>query len=165
MTHPALPGMFHTGMIVKDLDAAMHDMTAAFGFEWAPPITSGGDIRIPGGAHAYRQSRVTYSLEGPHHIELIEHLDNTAWRAATGGPLVHHLGFSVADLAGEVARLRRLGYQQEFSGLADDGSLATMSYFRDHNGGLWIELVDVAVRNDLENWITTGEIPGFAAHD
>ena len=115
MTHPSLPGLFHTGMIVKDLKVAMTDMTEAFSLEWAPPTRASGEILVPGGS-AHHEVWLSYSLEGPHHIELIEQVDNTAWREASGGPIVHHLGFSVKDLPSEVARLASIGYVPEVSG-------------------------------------------------
>jgi hypothetical protein len=136
-------------------------MGEAFGFEWATPIQSRGDLHVPGGGTAFRASLVTYSLQGPHHIELIEQLDDTAWSLATGGPKVHHLGFSVEDLAGEVARFEGLGYRLEFSGMGADGSRANMGYLHDPHGGLWIELLDVRLRQQLELWMETGQPPNL----
>lgn len=161
-----MPGLFHTGIIVDDLEEAMATMGAAFGLDWAPPMRSGGHIHAPGGGTAFRSSYVTYSTGGPHHLELIEQIDDTAWRMATGGPKVHHLGFSVDDLAGEVARLQALGYRLEFSGMAADGSRGNMGYLHDPHGGLWIELVETGLRSQLEHWMRTGEYPkidGMAA--
>src|ERR1039458_1491376 len=163
MTHPALSGMFHTGLIVFDLETAMRNMSEAFGFVWAKPIVSGGEIHVLGGGTSYRESRVTYSLEGPHHIELIEQIDNTAWKNATGGPMIHHLGFSVQNLAAEVARLEALGYRMEFSGMGDSKSASRVSYLHDYNGGLWIELVDATLHQEIDEWINSGEPPGFAS--
>jgi hypothetical protein len=161
MTHPDLHGLFHTGMVVDDLDVAMHDMGVAFGLQWAEPIRSRGDIRIPGGTLANRESRVTYSVGGPHHIELIEQVDDTAWRKATGGPLVHHIGFAVQDLQAEVTRLESLGYALEFSGVGEGDSLATMSYLRYAHGGLWIELVEDSVVEELNHWMNEGQPPSW----
>jgi hypothetical protein len=155
-----MTGLFHTGIIVDDLEQAMSTMGEAFGLEWAPPIQTAGDIHARGGT-AFRESLITYSLEGPHHIELIQQLDDTAWKMATGGPRIHHLGFSVEDLSAETARLEGLGYRLEFSGMADDGSRAGMGYLHDPHGGLWVELVDLSLRRQLDTWIRTGVRPNL----
>jgi hypothetical protein len=159
MSHPNMPGLFHTGIIVDDLDLAMQEMGEAFGLHWVEPFTAAGQIRIPDGNAAHRASRVTYSREGPHHLELIEHVDATAWNAAPGGHYVHHIGFSVKDLPAEVRRLQSIGYDLQFSGIADDGTLARMSYLRARSGGLWIELLDASRRGQIEEWIAGGKAP------
>lgn len=158
MTHPQMTGLFHTGMVVRDLDLAMADLTEAFGFSWAPPARSAGNLHSPAGL-AFRESRLTFSLEGPHHIELVEQVDSTAWQHGTGGPMVHHLGFVVDDLPAEVERLNRIGFKSEFVQEASDGGMGGFSYHYNHHGGLWLELVASSVKALTDRWIEDGTLP------
>jgi hypothetical protein len=158
MTHPSLPGLSHTGMVVSDLAVAMADFSEAFGLHWAEPTVAASDIVIPGGT-AFRKSRITYSLEGPHHVELIEMVDATAWAAATGGPAVHHLGYRVDDLPAQSARLEGIGFRREFTGIGDGEDVHGFAYHYNHHGGLWIELVSAEWSEVIDRWIAGGEVP------
>jgi len=51
----------------------------------------------------------------------------------------------------------------EFSGMGDSKSDSRVSYLHDYNGGLWIELVDATLHQEIDEWITSGESPGFAS--
>lgn len=159
MTAPSMPGLFHTGIIVADLDAAMRDLGAALGLTWVEPLESSGPIHVRAGP-ALRRSRVTYSVEGPHHIELIEQVDGTAWRAVRGGPLVHHLGFTVADVDAESARLEALGFSREAWQPDPDGAAARYAYHHNPHAGIFIELVGQAQRAAVQRWLETGRPPG-----
>lgn len=152
-----MPVMFHTGMIVNDLETSMRQFSAAFGFTWAEPQRVVADLRGPKGIKR-REAVGTYSLEGPHHIELVQQIDAAVWHDVTGGPLVHHIGFWVDDLAGEVARLEALGFRPEVSGVAADGGPGDFVYIHNHLGGLWLELVDSAMRPGVERWLHGSEL-------
>jgi hypothetical protein len=158
MTAPAMAGLFHTGIIVPDLDAAMRDLGEALGIRWVEPLESEGFIQVRGGP-GFRRSRITFSVEGPHHIELIQQLDNTAWRAVRDGPLVHHLGFTVADLAGESERLVRLGFSREAWNEEEHGGLVRYAYHHNPHGGIFIELVEKSQREIVDRWLRTGRPP------
>jgi hypothetical protein len=92
--------MFHTGIVVTNLDQAMKDFGGAFGLSWAPPRESSSDLYCPTGI-GKRQVKFTYSREGPHYLELVEQIDATAYEQVTGGPRIDHIGFHVEDIVGE----------------------------------------------------------------
>jgi hypothetical protein len=153
-----MAGLFHTGIIVPDLEAAMRDLGEALGVGWVEPLESEGLVQVPGGPR-FRRSRITYSVEGPHHIELIQQLDDTAWRAVKDGPLIHHLGFSVTDLTAESERLVKLGFSREAWHEAEDGALVRYAYHHNPHGGIFIELVEQSQRTMVARWLETGRPP------
>jgi Glyoxalase/Bleomycin resistance protein/Dioxygenase superfamily len=156
-----IPVLFHTGMAVHDLDNAMADMSSAFGYHWAEPFVSERRLRCPDGIRS-RTWRLTYSIEGPHHVELFQQIDDTALRGLTGGPTVHHLGFEVSDVAEEVARLAAIGFQEELTDTGVDGAEGGNSFVYNHHGGLWFELISSARRARLDEWIAGGPPPNAA---
>ena len=121
-------------------------------------LESEGLVQVPGGPR-FRRSRITYSVEGPHHIELIQQLDDTAWRAVKDGPLIHHLGFSVTDLTAESERLVKLGFSREAWHEAEDGALVRYAYHHNPHGGIFIELVEQSQRTMVARWLETGRPP------
>jgi catechol 2,3-dioxygenase-like lactoylglutathione lyase family enzyme len=151
VTDLPIRGLFHTGVIVDDLELAMVTWSAAFGIHWAEPLQNRGELVTTSGVLP-RESRLTYSLEGPHHLELIEHVDATAWEKVTGGPKVHHLGFHVSDLQHEIERLAAIGFVPEAQ-TAEIDSQRGYCFLRDPNSGMWIELVGPEVHDRVMDFI------------
>ncbi|WP_166459581.1 VOC family protein [Amycolatopsis pithecellobii] len=151
--------LFHTGMIVPDLDAAMKTMAAGFGFAWADPITTTGQMRNPTSV-GQRTTRLTFSTNGPHRVELLEHIDGEMWRTAEHP--VHHLGFAVPDLEDACRHLEAKDYVPAFELHGPDDGAPIAYYFRSPVGGLWIETVSYAVYQDLMKWVDSGLAPDVA---
>ena len=59
---------YHTGIVVDDLAVAMSLWSDALGLHWAPPRIATNPLQCPAGVLG-RDVRITYSIEGPHHIE------------------------------------------------------------------------------------------------
>ncbi len=153
MTQSKKMKMYHTGAIVDDLDVAMARWTAALGLHWAPPLTSTVPLMCPTGLED-REVRFTYSIEGPHHIELLEQINPAPYVNLTGGRHVHHVGYYTTDLVGETARLESEGLICELSGVTEDGAVDRATFLRDPLvPGLWIELVDQSVVDFLDPWL------------
>jgi hypothetical protein len=145
--------LYHTGVIVDDLDLAMNLWGAALGVHWAPPLTSTTPLLAPTGVEE-REIRFTYSIEGPHHIELLEQLDPAPYLNLTGGRHIHHLGYYTPDLAGEAARLESLGLHCELSGVPVDGHVTRATFhINPVSPGMWIELVDESVKEFSYPWL------------
>jgi len=144
--------VFHAGFVVPDLDGAMHVLGSALGVNWAkvleaPPMklrTRTGDVEVPG-------MRLTYSAQ-PAHVELIEEVPGTLWEAESG-MRGHHVGLWTDDLAGEVARLEKLGLPLHTHALDGEGKLATFAY-HETPFGMYIELVDTAAKSFYPKWFT-----------
>lgn len=149
--------LYHTGIVVDDLDEAMSLLTRIAGLQWASPQVIGGLVKTSKGP-LYRSSRFTYSIEGPHHVELIQHLDSTAWETATGGRFVHHLGFWVDDLQQGMNSMNDLGLTAELHGLDAQGRPTSPSFHRHAGSGLWFELIDSSSRAAMARWWAGAEL-------
>jgi hypothetical protein len=145
--------LFHTGIIVDDLERAMSQWGVALGLHWAPPKTATTPMRCPEGVMG-REVRFTYSLEGPHHVELLEQVDPSPYLSLTGGRHIHHLGYFTRDLPGQSRRLEELGFPAELSGVTPDGGVGRATFHRNPMApGMWIELVDDTVASDIDPWM------------
>jgi hypothetical protein len=146
--------LFHTGIIVDDLEGAMSSWGVALGLHWAPPKTATTPMRCPDGVKG-REVRFSYSVEGPHHIELLEQVDPSPYLSLTGGRYIHHLGYYTRDLAGQSRRLEELGFPCELSGVASgsDGVARATFHRNPLAPGMWIELVDESVASDIDPWM------------
>jgi hypothetical protein len=153
--------LFHTGIIVDDLGTAMASWGVALGLHWAPPKTATTPMRCPDGVME-REVRFSYSVEGPHHIELLQQVDPSPYLSLTGGRHIHHLGYYTRDLAGQSRRLEELGFPCELSGVAPGaadeassaGGVARATFHRNVLApGMWIELVDESVASDIDPWM------------
>lgn len=145
--------MYHTGVIVDDLDEAMKLWGTALGLHWAPTLTSTVPLLCPTGIEP-REIVYTYSLEGPHHIELLEQVNPAPYLNLTGGRHIHHLGYYTPDLPGESARLESLGLRRELSGVTDTGEVTRATFhINPVSPGMWIELVDQSVADVTDAWL------------
>ncbi len=145
--------LYHTGIIVDDLDEAMRTLGPALGLHWAPPLTATTPMRCPTGVEG-REVRFTYGLEGPHHIELLEQIDPSPYLSLTGGRYVHHLGYYTTDLAGSAARLESMGFPMELSGFGPNGEISRATFH--HNPAapaIWIELVSHEIADEIGEWM------------
>ena len=131
-TPPAGLDMYHVGVVVPDVRAAM---------------TRYGEAR---------QARVaaTYSLEGPPYLELVEERSGGVWAAAALG--LQHVGLWTDDLEGSITRFDAAGLPGRVRHLPGEGKPALFSY-HDGGAGLWWELVSTAFRPRLEARLRTRE--------
>ena len=75
MTFLGSPGQglpfYHVGLVVPDVHAAMEQYTQTLGLTWATPHESALKVIVDGEPRV-GQLAVTYSLQGPPHLELIQ---------------------------------------------------------------------------------------------
>jgi hypothetical protein len=145
--------LYHVGLVVPDLGSAMHDYSELFGFEWAtvgPPRTQ---HVVVGGEHRDAEIVVTYSRQGPPHLELIEERSGGVWAAES--PL-NHIGFWAPDLAGAVKRLSNAGFPAEVHDAGAEGvdpAVPVVFSYHPIAGGFWMELVGTGFQPQLQAWI------------
>jgi hypothetical protein len=125
---------FHVGVVVPDLEQAMHELTRALGVQWMEPQERVNDPY---------SLRITFSREAPH-IELIEGLPNSPWDTAAG-PHLDHLGFWTEGVEDVKRHLAETGVALEIEGPAPFGG--GWSYHRGPHSGVRIELCDATARN------------------
>lgn len=154
-----IDGFYHWGIVAADFDATCEELAAVCGLTWAKPMRREFDLLQPGGVVTVN-FRLTYSVEGPPHYEIVEGSPGTLWDPSTAQGGVHHLGFWSEDVAGDAARLIDAGYECGATAATPDGRPTGFSYHRLHSG-LWVELVDLARKPGYDTWIAGGDFPDF----
>jgi hypothetical protein len=145
--------LYHTGIIVDDLAAAMESWSAALDLKWAPPRGATSPMLCPDGV-LERDVRFTYSLQGPHFIELLEQVNPAPYINLTGGRHVHHLGYYTDDLEASSRELEERGFRRELSGVDHDGKIARAAFhYSPESPGMWIELVAGEIADEIGGWI------------
>jgi catechol 2,3-dioxygenase-like lactoylglutathione lyase family enzyme len=133
MTEPKR--MFHVGIVVPDLEAAQAEMGAALGVTWRP---------VRDARYGEWDIRVSYSVEGPPYVELIEGSKGGPW-TTQGAPRLDHFGVWSEDVPAEVAALLEKGLAIDFDPRSVDRP-PTFCYLRSPATGTRIELVSTALR-------------------
>jgi catechol 2,3-dioxygenase-like lactoylglutathione lyase family enzyme len=150
----------HFGVLVPDLDEAIEQWQALLGVRFRPPFVAsfprvecGEEVEEPG------ELSLTYSVEGPPHVELMEATGTGVWRAELGFGL-HHVGGYVPDVEAERRRLADLGATPEADVRAPDGRLM-LTYLRPSDPpGPLLELLTEAMYGPWAAWVAGGPPPG-----
>lgn len=134
--------LFHTGIVVDDLDSAKEELGAMLGATWRE---GGAEVRLTD-VTGVRTVATAYALStsGPHHIELVQSIPDTLWSVVAPGH-AHHLGYWVDDVASAAAELERAGAAQVASIAVNDGRPPMCTYHRS-GSGLFLEIVDRRMR-------------------
>jgi Glyoxalase/Bleomycin resistance protein/Dioxygenase superfamily len=149
--------VFHVGVVVDDLDAAMTAMGANLGIRWAPVQERTQTVRRGDGEVRREAIRFTYSVDGPPHLELIDSASDALWATTPPGCL-HHVG----AFADDVTLAPGPGMTLEFGG--GDGPEPVGFAYYTAPGGIRVELVDAGRKADFERWWSGGELkPADAA--
>jgi catechol 2,3-dioxygenase-like lactoylglutathione lyase family enzyme len=151
--------LYHTGIVVPDLDAAMARLTALTGYRWITPLSYTLPFRTAAGSRELT-STIVYSVQGPH-LELVQEVPGSPWTAAPGNS-VHHLGYFTDNLAETGRMLERNGFTFEMT--ADvaqpsaESDLALFAYYVDAFGTR-IEIVDRALFPDWPGFLQSMAAP------
>jgi hypothetical protein len=143
--------LYHMGLVVPDIDAAMAQMSAQLGLTWAPVRPFPVRVSEGGRPPVSLDVLATYSQQGPPYFELIHAIGDGLWSPANAGQL-HHLGIFVDDVAAEVARLEALGFVTEMTGVLPDGGLGGPVYLR-NSLGVRVELGGPQAREMVRDWV------------
>ena len=136
--------LFHVGLRVHDLAAAMDEIGAAWGVTWCAVRDWPMEIAL------------TFSTAGPVRLELIQGSPDTPLDPAQGtGP--HHLGYWVDDPGAETERLLADGWELVMSAAAPESGYGRFTYVRSPEG-LLVEPVALANRERFEAWWAGGTL-------
>ncbi|MFE6821013.1 VOC family protein [Streptomyces sp. NPDC057690] len=140
--------LYHTGIVVPDVDAWKDRMGAVAGHRWTATLSAELPVRLAEGDRVLNL-RYAYSLDAPH-IELVQEIPGTPWTASEH-LATHHLGYFCDDLATTSHRLAESGFALEACAVVD----GTPSVFAYHLApcGLRIEIVDRARIPDLSAYL------------
>ncbi|MEV7981802.1 VOC family protein [Streptomyces sp. NPDC086519] len=140
MTPPlAAADLYHTGIVVGDVEAWKTRMSEVAGHRWTETMSARLPVRLADGDRELHL-RYAYSLDAPH-IELVQEIPGTPW-TATGHIATHHLGYFCDDLATTSKRLTESGFALEACAVID-GAPSVFAYHLAPSG-VRIEIVDRA---------------------
>ena len=130
--------LYHTGIVVPDLDAAIARFSTLGGYEWINPLSYTLPFRTATESRELT-STIVYSVQAPH-IELVQEVPGTPWTAAPGNA-VHHLGYFTDNLLESARLLEDNGFTFEMTADMPGSELALFAYYVDASGTR-IEIVD-----------------------
>lgn len=146
-----LSGIFHHGLIVDDIDAAMQQIGQAGGYDWTEvrafdPLP----LWTPEHGRAEARLRVAYSRQGPMRMELVE--------AEPGSPYDvmrrldrSHIGVWVDNVGDSVDELCGQGWRILMAGASDKRRYGSISYLV-REGGPVIEVVGRELEPVMQAW-------------
>lgn len=149
--------LYHTGIRVADLDAAMTEMGETLGVTWASVQDNPAQqVWTPTDGLRELPLRFVYSCEGPQHVELLEGPPGSVWDGRDH-PGVHHVGVWVDDVAAETQRCLDAGWEVAAAQNTPDAGYGVFSYVVPPSGPI-IELVWSAVEPAFERWWAGGTL-------
>src|SRR5262245_22633487 len=122
----------HVAYVVPDLGEAMKRLTASAGLQWASPLTLPVLLRSRTG-EIRTEVNLTYSVQGPPHIELIAEQPGTIWGSEYPG--FHHMGYWSGRFADDLEALIGAGFEFDAGGVDDHGALTGFAYLREPHTG------------------------------
>ena len=146
-----LAGIFHHGVIVDDLEAAMARFSDTMGCTWTPVRTFDPmPVWNAAGEQLEAKLRVVYSHQGPLRMELIESVPGTAYDAMRAlGP--SHLGVWVDSVADCASAMLADGWELVLGGAPADQGHGAIAYLA-KPGSPVIELVARSITPVMEEW-------------
>lgn len=141
--------LYHTGLVVPDLEAAMARLTALAGYQWISPMSYTLPFRTTAGTRELT-STIVYSVQAPY-LELLQEVPGTPWTAAPGNA-VHHVGYFTDNLAQTAQSLQDNGFVFEMTANVPGPELGLFAYYVDAVGTR-IEIVDRALFPDFPAFV------------
>ena len=143
--------LYHVGIVVPDVAAAMAHFTDLLGITWGPVVeTEAFPVREGDGTERIVPNTLCYSTEPPY-LELVQEVPGTVWECNEHSNL-HHIGVWVDALPADSATYTELRCPLQLCGRDDDGALVQFAYHRDPLG-VRIELVDIAMKPMMEEFM------------
>ena len=153
--------LFHVGIRVPDLATAMDEMSRSHGVTWASVQDRPMNVCVPGDGQVALQLALTYSCEGPVHLELMSGPAGSVWDGS-GQPGPHHLGYWVDDVGAETERLLARDWTLELAAAPPDAGYGRFTYLRSPEGVL-VEPVSTSARPRFEAWWAGGDLAPAAS--
>ncbi|WP_055403528.1 MULTISPECIES: VOC family protein [unclassified Mycobacterium] len=147
--------LYHTGIVVPDLGAAMERLSALAGYRWISPMSYTLPFRTAEGVRELT-STIVYSLQSPH-LELVQEVPGSPWTAAPGNA-VHHLGYFSDNLAESGRALEANGFTLEMTAEVPGADLGLFAYYTDDSGAR-IEIVDRSLFPDFPAFLQSMTAP------
>jgi hypothetical protein len=135
--------LFHTGIVVDDLTSARDRFGELLGVSWYEGgaevrIVTDDDSRVVATAYAL-------SVEGPHHVELVQSVEGTLYTPSGAGQ-AHHLGYWADDVPAASAALSACGLPKVATICLPDRHARPICAYHQAGDGFYVELVSTALR-------------------
>lgn len=148
--------LFHIGIRVTDLAAAMAEVGEQTGVTWASVQDRPMSVWLPGSGPAVLQLALTYSVEGPVHLELMQGPAGSIWDGHDV-PGAHHFGYWSDDVAADTEGLLAAGWTLELAANPPDEGYGRFTYVRSPSGYL-LEPVSISAKARFERWWAGGSL-------
>ncbi len=144
--------LFHVGVLVPDLDEGIARFSEVLGLTFKDPAIAHVDRFEQLSRVEQLDLRITWSVEGPPYLELLESQDNDGLYGR-GQEGLHHLGLWEPDPETLIARLKTIGLREEATQfMPDDRILATYTG-PDELYGTRLEFIEAGRRPGMEAWL------------
>ena len=148
--------LFHVGVLVPDLDQATARFAAVLGLTFTESAIAHVDRFEQRSRVEELDLRITWSVEGPPYLELLESQDNDGLYGRSQEGL-HHIGLWEPDPETLIERLGGLGLENEATQyMPDDRILATYTAPQELYGAR-LEFIEAGRRPGMEAWLTGKE--------
>jgi hypothetical protein len=143
--------LFHTGLVVEDLEAATASLSALAGYHWTSVMELEVAARTEDGVKRFQQ-RFVLSLEEPR-LELVEAIPGSVW-VSNGANGAHHFGYwAEADRIAQMSdALAAAGLPVEVSNDYEADGRLIWVYHRGF-GGVRIELLSTLIKPSMDAWV------------
>lgn len=143
--------LYHVGIVVPDVEAAMVHFTDLLGVVWGPVVeVDAFDVRDGDGNDLTLPNKLCYSTVAPY-LELVEELPGSVW-VCNEHSNIHHIGFWTDDLVSDSGRFGASQCPLQLCGRAGTDAPVSFSYHGDPFG-VRFELVDTALRPMMEEFM------------
>jgi hypothetical protein len=152
--------LFHVGILVADIEAAIPQYELALGVNFLKPVcVHVPRLReeIPCHRDVSVDVRITFSHEGPPHYELMEEVGGGLYSRRNAG--IHHFGLWVEDCEERTAELLTQGLLEEAVQYDEDGEMIVAFLQMKDLLHTRIELVPERRRPGLDEWLRGGAWP------
>jgi len=148
--------LYHTGIIVEDLEASMSELTELMGYRWLSPVEYPVPVWSAEDGEAIVTLKMVYSIDEPR-LELIREVPGTIWTAKAGNP-IHHIGYFVDDFDAASRSLTNHGCPLEISGSSSGVHPSGFAYHTCLDG-LRVEVVPRGVIEAMEAMSAGLDVP------
>lgn len=147
--------IFHTGIVVHDLQTAMSELGASMNLQWTQvrrfdPLPFWTPEK---GLHDITVEAV-YSKQGPHHLEICVGPKGSFYDPDVF-PDGRHIGVWVDDLAAEMEKLLGLGWKICGAGGTPEQGYGVLAYVSPPTAGFVVELVSAALKPAIDDWLAS----------
>jgi hypothetical protein len=150
--------IYHSGIRVPDLRAAMDELGPQLGVTWAEPVSATAQpVWTPEHGQQQVALEFTYSCEGPHHVELLQGAPGSVWDGRVQ-PGLHHVGIWSDDVAGETEAFLRQGWTLAMAMASPDDGFGRYTYVQAPGSGMLVELVASSALARFEAWWAGGSL-------